>query len=58
MARRNEHAAALSMRAGNAGAAVAVDTRAKIVKPRKGAGSYDRRGRHGGLTLGKAAGRV
>ena len=48
MARRNEHAAALSMRAGNAGAAVAVDTRAKIVKPRKGAGSYDRQGKHAG----------
>jgi hypothetical protein len=47
MAHRNEHAAALSMRAGHAGAAVAVDTRAKIVKPRKGAGSYERRSRSG-----------
>ncbi len=47
MARRNEHAAALSMRAGHAGAAVAVDTRHKVVKPRKGAGSYSRRERTG-----------
>lgn len=48
MARRNEHAAALSMRAGNAGAAVAVDTRHKMVKARKGAGSYSRQGKHAG----------
>lgn len=42
MAKRNEQAAALSLRAGNAGCAVAVDTRTKIVKARKGRGSYDR----------------
>ena len=48
MTRRNEHAAALSMRAGNAGSAIAVDTRAKVVAARKGKGSYDRRGKHGG----------
>lgn len=45
MAQRNEHAAALSMRAGNAGTAVAVDTRAKVVVARKGRGSYSRRER-------------
>ncbi|WP_154678368.1 hypothetical protein [Microvirga massiliensis] len=43
MAKRNAQAAALSLRAGNAGCAVAVDTRAKIVKAKKGRGSYDRR---------------
>jgi len=43
MAKRNEQAAALSLRAGNAGCAVAVDTRSKIVKARKGRGSYDRK---------------
>lgn len=43
MAKRNEQAAALSLRAGNAGCAVAVDTRTKIVKSRKGRGSYDRK---------------
>jgi len=42
---RNEHAASLSLRAGNAGCAVAVDTRAKVVKARKGRGSYDLRGK-------------
>ncbi len=47
MARRNEHAAALSMRAGHAGAAVGRRHPAKIVKPRKGAGSYSRRDRFG-----------
>ncbi|WP_187144474.1 hypothetical protein [Microvirga massiliensis] len=40
---RNEHAASLSCRAGNAGAAVRVDTRPKVVAARKGKGSYDRR---------------
>ncbi len=43
MAKRNEQAAALSLRAGNAGCAVAVDTRTKIVKARKGRGSYSRK---------------
>lgn len=43
MAKRNEQAAALSLRAGNAGCAVAVDTRTKIVQARKGRGSYDRK---------------
>ncbi len=42
MAKRNEQAAALSLRAGNAGCAVAVDTRTKIVKARKVRGSYSR----------------
>lgn len=41
--KRNEHAAALSLRAGNVGCAVAVDTRPKIVKAKKGRGSYSRR---------------
>lgn len=41
--KRNEHAAALSLRAGNAGCAVAVDTRPKFVKAKKGKGSYSRR---------------
>lgn len=43
MAKRNEQAAALSLRAGNAGCAVAVDTRTKVVKARKGRGSYNRK---------------
>lgn len=43
MAKRNEQAAALSLRAGNAGCAVAVDTRTKIVKARKGRASYSRK---------------
>jgi stalled ribosome alternative rescue factor ArfA len=45
---RNEHAASLTLRAGNAGCAVAVDTRHKVVKARKGAGSYQRRSKFGG----------
>lgn len=46
MAQRNEHAYALSLRAGNAGCAIAVDTRAKTVKSKKGAGSYSRQQKH------------
>jgi stalled ribosome alternative rescue factor ArfA len=43
MTKRNEQAAALSLRAGNAGCAIAVDTRTKIVQARKGKGSYSRK---------------
>jgi stalled ribosome alternative rescue factor ArfA len=39
---RNEHAHALHTRAGNAGAAIRVDTRPKIVRPKKGKASYRR----------------
>ena len=40
---RDENARALSHRASNGHVAVAVDTRPKVVKARKGKGSYDRR---------------
>lgn len=39
---RNVEAASLSLRAGNAGCAVAVDTRHKVVRPKSGKGSYRR----------------
>lgn len=40
---RNEQAAALRHRAGNAGTAIAVDTRPKIARPKHGKGAYDRK---------------
>lgn len=39
---RNEQAAALHRRAGNAGTAIAVDTRSKVVRLKRGKGAYDR----------------
>lgn len=39
---RNQHARALHARAGNAGAAIRVDTRPKAIKQKKGKGSYRR----------------
>ncbi len=44
MSKRNEHKVALFHRAGTAHVAVAVDSRLKIVRPRKGCGSYSRKG--------------
>jgi hypothetical protein len=40
---RNLQAASLSLRAGGAAVAIAVDTRPKVVRAKKGKGSYDRR---------------
>ena len=45
-AKDNAYATMLFARAGNAGARVVVDTRPKKVQPRKGAGSYRRKGKH------------
>ena len=39
---RNEQVRALHARAGNAGAAIRVDTRPKTVRPKKGKASYRR----------------
>jgi len=39
---RNEHARALHLRAANANVAIRVDTRPKLVKPKKGRSSYRR----------------
>lgn len=41
--RINEQARALATRAGNAGVAIAVDTRPKTVRAKRGRGSYDRK---------------
>ena len=43
MNRNNEHARALDCRAASASVAIAVDTRPKIIRPRRGKGSYDRK---------------
>jgi hypothetical protein len=40
---RNLQAASLSLRAGGAAVAIAGDTRPKVVRAKKGKGSYDRR---------------
>lgn len=40
---RNEQAAALHRRAGNAGTAIAVDTRPKVARLKRGKGAYDRK---------------
>lgn len=45
-ATRNEHKRALFTTAGTANQAIAVDTRPRAIKARKGAGSYTRRERH------------
>lgn len=39
---RNEQARALHARAGNAGVAIRVDARPKVVRPKKGKGCYRR----------------
>ncbi|HRY03383.1 MAG TPA: hypothetical protein P5256_09655 [Beijerinckiaceae bacterium] len=41
--RPNEQARALTIRAGTAAVAVAVDTRPKIIRAKRGRGSYDRK---------------
>lgn len=43
----NEHRKGMAMSAGNAGAAITVDTRNRQIRARKGAGSYRRRDRFG-----------
>lgn len=43
----NEHRKGMSMSAGNAGAAITVDTRRRTIRAKKGAGSYSRRERNG-----------
>ncbi len=40
--KRNHLAGALRRRSGHAGTAIAVDTRPKTIKPRRGRASYDR----------------
>lgn len=46
-AKRNDQVRALFHRASNAGVAVAVDTRPKSVRARKGKGAYSRRQKNG-----------
>jgi len=43
----NPVARALGVRAGNAGTPVAADNRPKIMSPKKGKGSYQRKAKHG-----------
>ena len=45
---RTEHARSLFQRAGTAALAIAVDTRAKTVRNKKGKDSYRRRDKHQG----------
>ncbi len=40
--KRNEEAAALRRRAGHAATAIAVDTRPRVVRAKRGKGAYDR----------------
>lgn len=40
---RNIHAGALRRRAGHAGTAIAVDTRPRVITPKRGRGGYDRK---------------